>query len=69
MSWDVEGKWQPGGAVCIGDARHAELLEKGKFPDCNGDGKPGDVPKCGSSTQLEPALLGSTHKDDAKAAK
>ena len=60
MNWSIEGQWNPGGAFCLGDARHSELLSKGKYPDCNGDGKPGDVPKCGSNTQLKNALLGST---------
>ena len=36
-SWNIEGKWNPGGASCIGEARHAELLTKGRFPDGNGD--------------------------------
>ena len=58
-SWAIEGQWNPEGAFCIGDARHAELLAKGRYPDCNGDGNPGDVKKCGSNAELKLSLLGS----------
>lgn len=61
--WNVEGAWTPAGATCVGDARHDELLVKGKFPDCNGDGKPGDVQKCGMSSSFPNSLLVTTFKD------
>jgi hypothetical protein len=60
MGWSVEGQWNPGGASCVGEARHAELLMLGRYPDCNRDGRPGDLPKCGSNTRLRDVLIGST---------
>lgn len=61
MSWDLEGQWNPDGARCIGDARHAELLVSGRYPDCSGiAGRPTHLPNCGNRHSLSQALLAST---------
>jgi hypothetical protein len=59
QGWPLEGQWNPGGAFCIGDARHAELLAYGRLPDCNGDGIPDAMAQCGSNQTLKRALLAS----------
>lgn len=60
MNWNLEGQWNPDGARCIGDARHAELLLRGRRPDCSGTGRPTNFPSCGNRQSLNQALLGST---------
>jgi hypothetical protein len=60
MGWSVEAHWSPSGAACLSSARHAALLAQGRYPDCDGNGYPGDLPSCGSNTNLQQTLLGST---------
>ena len=60
MNWSLEGQWNPDGARCIGDARHAELLTRGRLPDCSGTGRPTNFPNCGNRQSLTQALLAST---------
>lgn len=65
MNWNMEAKWSPKGAECIGDMRHGELIENGKSPDCDGDGMPDRFVRCGDSSYLRgSALMGSTFDGD-----
>jgi hypothetical protein len=60
MSWDLEAQWNPDGARCLGDARHAELLARGRYPNCSGTSRPTHLPNCGNRHSLSQALLAST---------
>lgn len=60
MGWNVEARWTAQKAECIDDARHSELLQNGRYPDCDDDGKPDRFPRCGNDSRLTTALLGST---------
>ena len=60
-SWQVEAKWTPRGATCLGKTRATQLLDEAKYPDCNGDGKKDDFTKCDNDdyTLSLPNLLGN----------
>lgn len=60
MKWNIEARWTAQKAECLGDARHAELLEYGRYPDCDNDGVADRFPRCGGDSKLGTALLGST---------
>lgn len=60
MHWDTEAQWSPDGAECLSDARHAELLVKGRYPVCGSNGRPTHLRSCGKEKKLSSALLTST---------
>lgn len=60
MHWDMEAQWSADGAECLSDARHAELLVKGRYPVCGSNGRPTHLRSCGNKKMLSDAMLTST---------